>query len=73
MLLLYFHYTDNSYYSDDIPLSQLVFKRKAEAYEEDEIWRMNRKNIKNLFTELMMKVCVFLFDFYYVLMIELLQ
>ena len=37
MILLYFHYTDNSYDSDDIPLSQLVLKRKAEAYEEDEI------------------------------------
>ena len=37
MLLLYFHYTDNSYGSDDIPLSQLVLKHKAEAYEEDKI------------------------------------
>ena len=37
MLPLYFHYTDNSYDSDDIPLSQLVIKRKADAYEEEEI------------------------------------
>ena len=37
MIILYFHYTDNSYNSDDIPLYQLVIKRKAEAYEEDEI------------------------------------
>ena len=37
MILLYFHYTDNSYDSDDIPLSELVLKRKAEAYEEEEI------------------------------------
>ena len=37
MLLLYFHYTYNSYNSNDIPLSWLVLKRKAEAYEEDEI------------------------------------
>ena len=37
MLLLYFHYTDKSYDSDDIPLSELVLKRKAEAYEEEEI------------------------------------
>ena len=34
ILLLYFHYTDNSY---DIPLSELVLKRKAKAYEEEEI------------------------------------
>ena len=38
MLLLYFHYTDNSYDSNYIPLAQLVLKRKAEVYEEDEIW-----------------------------------
>ena len=37
MLLLYFHYTDNSYGSDDIPLSQLVLKHKAEVYEEEEL------------------------------------
>ena len=37
MLLLYFHYTGNIYDSDDIPLSQLVLKRKSEAYEEEEI------------------------------------
>ena len=37
ILLLYFHYTDNSYDSDDIPLSELVLKRKAEAYEKKEI------------------------------------
>ena len=37
MILLYFHYTDNSYDSNDTPLSQLFLKRKAEAYEEDEI------------------------------------
>ena len=37
MLLLYFHYTDNSYDSDDIPLSRLGLKRKAEAQEEEEI------------------------------------
>ena len=36
MLLLYFHYTDNSYDSDDIPISELVIKRKAKAYEEEE-------------------------------------
>ena len=36
MLLLYFHYTDNSYDRDDIPLSNLVLKCKAEAYEEEE-------------------------------------
>ena len=37
MLLLYFRYTDNSYDSDDdIPISQLVLKRKAKAYEEEE-------------------------------------
>ena len=37
MLLLYFHYTDNIYDSDDISLAQLVIRRKAEAYDEDEI------------------------------------
>ena len=37
MLLLYFHYTYNSYDSNDIPLTQLVLKRKAEVYDEDEI------------------------------------
>ena len=37
MLLLYFYHTDSIYNSNDIPLSQLVLKRKAEAYEEDEI------------------------------------
>ena len=37
MILLYFHYTDNSYDSDDIPLSQLVLKRKAKVYKEEEI------------------------------------
>ena len=38
MLLLYFHYTDKSYDSDDdIPISQLILKRKAKAYEEEEI------------------------------------
>ena len=37
MLLLYFHYIDNSYDIDDIPLSELVLKRKAKAYEEKEI------------------------------------
>ena len=37
MLLLYFHYTYNIYDGNDIPLSQLVLKRKAEAYEEEEI------------------------------------
>ena len=38
MLLLYFHYTDKSYdRNDDIPISQLVLKRKAKAYEEEEM------------------------------------
>ena len=37
MLLLYFHYTDNSYDIDDIPLPELVLKRKEKAYEEEEI------------------------------------
>ena len=37
MLLLYFHFTENSYYSNDIPLIQLVLKRKSELNEEDEI------------------------------------
>ena len=37
MLLLYVHYTDKSYDSDDdTPISQLVLKRKANAYEEEE-------------------------------------
>ena len=37
MLLLYLHYTDNSYDSDDdIPISELVLKRKSKAYEEEE-------------------------------------
>ena len=36
MLLLYFHYTDNSYDSNDIPISELALKRKAKAYEEEE-------------------------------------
>ena len=37
MLLLYVHYTDKSYDSnDDIPISQLVLKRKTKAYEEEE-------------------------------------
>ena len=36
MLLLYFHYKDKSYDSaDDIPISQLVLKRKAKAYEDE--------------------------------------
>ena len=37
MLLLYFHYTENSYDSNDIPLTQLVIKLKSELNEEDEI------------------------------------
>ena len=37
MLLLYFHYTDNSYDSNEITLSKLVLKRKSELNEEDEI------------------------------------
>ena len=37
MFILYFHYIDKSYDSDDIPLSELVLKRKAKAYEEEEI------------------------------------
>ena len=37
MLLLYFHYIDNSYDSDDIPLTQFFLKRKSELNEEDEI------------------------------------
>ena len=38
MLLLYVHYTYKSYDSDDdIPISQLVLKRKSEAYKEEEI------------------------------------
>ena len=37
MLLLYCHYTDNSYDSDDIPLTQLVLNRKSESNEKDEI------------------------------------
>ena len=37
MLILYFHYIYNSYDSDDIPLTQLVLKRKSELNEEDEI------------------------------------
>ena len=37
MLVLYFHYTDKSYDSnDDIPIPHLVLKRKAKAYEEEE-------------------------------------
>ena len=37
MLLLDFHYTDKSYDSDDdIPISQLVLKLEAMAYEEEE-------------------------------------
>ena len=38
MLLLHFHYKDNSYYSDDVPLYKLVQNRKAKAYEEEEFW-----------------------------------
>ena len=37
MLLLYFHYTENSYDSNDIPLTQLVIKLKSELNEENEI------------------------------------
>ena len=37
MLLICFHYTDNSYDSNDIPLTQLFLKRKSESNEEDEI------------------------------------
>ena len=37
MLLLYFHYIDNSYDSNDIPLTQFFLKRKSELNEEDEI------------------------------------
>ena len=37
ILILYFHYTDNSYDSDDIPLPELVLMRKAKSYEEEEI------------------------------------
>ena len=36
MLILYFHYTDNIYDSDDIPISELVLKHKAKAYEKEE-------------------------------------
>ena len=37
MILLYFHYTDNSYNNDDITLTRLVLKRKSELNKEDEI------------------------------------
>ena len=37
MLLLYLHYTENSYDSNDITLTQLVLKCKSESYEGDEI------------------------------------
>ena len=37
MLLLYCHYTDNSYNSDDITLTQLFLNRKSESNEKDEI------------------------------------
>ena len=37
MFILYFHYIDKSYDSDDIPLSELVLKLKSKAYEEEEI------------------------------------
>ena len=37
MLLLYFHYTDKKYNSDDIPLTQLVLKRNSEFNEENEV------------------------------------
>ena len=37
MLILCFQYKDNSYDSDDNPLSQFVLNSKAEVYEEDEI------------------------------------
>ena len=37
MILLYFHYTENSYDSNDIPLTQLVIKLKSEFNKEDEI------------------------------------
>ena len=73
MLLLYFHYTDNSYNRVDIFLTQLVLKRKSELNKEDEILEDEQKNLKNLFTKLMMKVFVFLFDLYYILMLELLR
>ena len=37
MLLLDFHYIDNSYIRDDITLTLLVLKRKSDLDEEDEI------------------------------------
>ena len=37
MILLYFHYTDNSYDSADILLTQFFLKPKSELNEEDEI------------------------------------
>ena len=37
MIILYFHYTENSYDSNDIPLTQLVLKHKSELNEEDDI------------------------------------
>ena len=43
MILLYFHHTDNSYYSKDIPLTQLVIKHKSELNEEDEVLEDEQK------------------------------
>ena len=37
MLILYLHYKDKGYNSNDIPLTQVVLKRKSELNEEDEI------------------------------------
>ena len=37
MIILYFHYTENSYDSNDISLTQLVLKHKSELNEEDKI------------------------------------
>ena len=73
MLILYLHYKDKGYNSNDIPLTQLVLRRKSALNEEDDILEINRKKTKNIFEKLMLKVCVFLFDLYYILMIEFLQ
>ena len=51
MFLLYFQYIDNSYDSDDIPLTQLFLKSKPELNEEDEIWEDEQEQDEEYISE----------------------
>ena len=55
------------------PYPSLFSSVKQRHMRRKKFWRMNRNKMKNLILQLMMKVCVFVFDLYNVLMLEFLQ